>query len=167
MTTETTRSIAGAAEAIYGVLGRRAGTVDDDGYVVGLYEMARACGTVSLTLREVLGESTVTPTPVVVDVLTSAFDADATGALAVYATTMVVLPRLLVALRDARVDESDASNGETLVQVTDVVVRALRRLAEYAHDQEIYDDPAWQSAARALSVTLEDAGYGESLVISR
>ena len=167
MTTETTRSIAGAAEAIYGVLGRRAGEVNDDGYVVGLYEMARACGTVSLTLRDVLGESTVTRTPVVVDVLTSALDADPTGALCVYATTMVVLPRLLVALRDARVAESDPSRGEALVQVTDVVVGALHRLAKHAHDQEIYDDPAWQSAARALSVTLEDAGYGESLVISR
>ena len=167
MTTETTRSIAGAAEAIYGVLGRRAGEVNDDGYVVGLYEMARACGTVSLTLRDVLGESTVTRTPVVVDVLTSALDADPTGALCVYATTMVVLPRLLVALRDARVEESDPSRGEALIQVSDVVVGALHRLAKHAHDQEIYDDPAWQSAARALSVTLEDAGYGESLVISR
>ncbi len=167
MTTETTRSIAGAAEAIYGVLGRRAGEVNDDGYVVGLYEMARACGTVSLTLRDVLGESTVTRTPVVVDVLTSALDADPTGALCVYATTMVVLPRLLVALRDARVEESDPSRGEALIQVSDVVVGALHRLAKHAHDQEIFDDPAWQSAARALSVTLEDAGYGESLVISR
>lgn len=165
--TEITRAIASVAEAIYGVLGRRAGEVGDDGYVVGLYEMARGCGAVSLTLREALGEATVTPTPVVVDVLTSAIDADPTGALAVYATTMVVLPRLLVALRDARVDESDSSLSETLVQVTDVVVRALRRLAQHAHDQEIYDDPAWQAAARALSRTLEDAGYGESLVISR
>ena len=165
--TETTRSIACAAQAIYGVLGRRAGEVGDDGYVVGLYEMARACGTVSLTLREALEEATVPPTPVVVDVLTAALDADPTGALAVYATTMVVLPRLLVALRDARVDELDPSRGETLVQVTDVVVRALRRLAQHAHDQDIYDDPAWQAAARALSRTLEDAGYGESLVISR
>ena len=167
MTSSSTLELASAAEALYGVLGRRAGEVRDDGYVVGLYEMARSCGAVSLALRERAGVAIVVPAPVVVEVLERSIDEDTTGALALYATTMVVLPRFLVALRDARLDEVDPAHADALVQVTDVVVGALRRLAQHAHDQEIYDDPAWQSAARALSVTLEDAGYGESLVISR
>ena len=167
MTSPSTLELAAAAEALYRVLGRRAGEVRDDGYVVGLYEMARSCGAVSLALRERAGVAALSPTPVVAEVLERAIDGDDTGALAVYATTMVVLPRLLVALRDARVVEPDPANAEVLVQVTDVVVGALRRLAQHAHDQAIYDDPTWQEAARGLSRTLEDAGYGESLVISR
>ncbi len=167
MTASSTLELASAAEALYNVLGRRAGEVRDDGYVIGLYEMARSCGAVSLALRERAGVASVAPAPVVVEVLERSIDHDDTGALAVYATTMVVLPRLLVALRDARVDEHDPAFADVLVQVTDVVVGALRRLAQHAHDQEIYDDPAWQVAARSLSRTLEDAGYGESLVLSR
>ena len=167
MTTSTTLELAGAAEAIYGVLGRRCAEVSDDGYVVGLYEMARACGAVSLGLRESAGVSTVVAAPVVSAVLERSFDGDATGALALYATTMVVVPRFLVALRDARAEESGESLGAILVQATDTVVSALRRLAEHAHDQDVFDDLAWQSAARALSETLDGAGYGESLVISR
>lgn len=167
MTSGVTLELAGATEAIYGVLGRRVGELRDDGYVVGLFEMARACGAASLALREAAGVATVTPAPVVADVLTRSIDADPSGALCVYATTMVVVPRLLVALRDARVARDDESLAPTLVQVTDTLVGALRRLAEHAHDQEVYDDPEWQAAARALARTLDDAGYGESLVISR
>ena len=166
MTPSTTLELASAAEAIYGVLGRRAPEVSDDGYVVGLYEMARACGAVSLSLRELADVSTVAGAPVVADVLERSVDLDPTGALAVYATTMVVAPRFLVALRDARVEETGESHA-VLVQAADTVVSALRRLAEHAHDQELYDDPAWQSAARSLAQTLDEAGYGESLVISR
>ncbi len=163
----TTLELASAAEAIYAVLGRRAGEVSDDGYVVGLYEMSRACGEASLALREAADVSTVTPNTAVASVLDQSFDDDGSGALAIYATTMVVLPRLLVALRDARVGPTDSALTETLVRVSTTVVSALRRLAQYAHDEDIYDDQEWQSAARALSKRLDDAGYAESLVISR
>ncbi len=170
MTTPSTAlQLAAAAEAIYPTLGAGAARVSDDGYVGGLHETARACGEVSLALRDAVGRSTVEPTAAVVEVLDAALDGDETGALAVYATTMVVLPRLLVALRDARElgDPVGPATLATLATASDTVVAALRRLARHAHDQDIYDDPVWQAAARDLARILDDAGYAESLVVSR
>ncbi len=165
MTATPTRELAAAAEALYATLGAGAPALSDDGYVVGLYEMARACGEVSLSLREAAGVATIAPAPVVVDVLAAALAEDDTGALAVYATTMVVLPRLLVALRDAR--EAATSEAAILTAATDTLVAALRRLASAARDHDVYDDPDWQRAARALSRTLDEAGLAESLVPRR
>ena len=166
MTSAPTSQLAAAAQAVYATLGAGAGALLDDGYVVGLYEMARACGEVSLLLRGAAGLSTVAPTAAVVEVLATALAGDETGALATYATTMVVLPRLLVGLRDVRA-VAPPDEAPTLVTATDTLVAALRRLAVYGHDQDIFDDPDWQNAARALSRTLDEAGYAESLADAR
>ncbi len=104
--TPTNRQIAehllACYDTIYIVLGESAPTLSNDAYVVRTYESARAYGELALELREHLGEPAVTPIPVLDEVLRSAVAGDDSGALVLYAMAMVVGPRLLVSLLDAR-----------------------------------------------------------------
>ena len=155
-------------DTIYIVLGESAPTLTNDAYVVRTYETARAYGALALELREHLGESEIERFGVLEDVLRRAVAGDATGALVLYAMAMVVGPRLLVSLLDARTALSgeqpltDLLNGASMV-----CVREIRATGEVAKDQAPIDDVGWQALARGLSTTLDDAGNAESLGISR
>jgi hypothetical protein len=170
--TPTNRQIAehllACYDTIYIVLGESAPTLSNDAYVVRTYESARAYGELALELREHLGEPAVTPIPVLDEVLRSAVAGDDSGALVLYAMAMVVGPRLLVSLLDARnALDGDARLTGFFNGASMVCVREIRATGEVAKDQAPIDDLEWQTRARDLSNTLDSAGNAESLGISR
>jgi hypothetical protein len=155
-------------DTIYIVLGECAPTLSNDAYVVRTYETARAYGALALELREHLGGPTTAPIPVLEGVLRRAVDGDDSGALVLYAMAMVVGPRLLVSLLDAR---TALANDSTLTAMFNdasmVCVKEIRATGEVAKDQAPVEDEAWLTLARELSTTFDDAGNAESLGISR
>lgn len=154
-------------DTIYIVLGESAPTLSNDAYVVRTYEMGRAFGEMALELREYLGDVDVEPIPLINDVLRRAVASDPTGAMVLYAMAMVVGPRLLVSLLDARnALETDAGLAELFSDASMTCVREIRATGEVAKDQESIEDEEWLRVARELSTTFDDAGNAESLGIS-
>ncbi len=155
-------------DTIYIVLGESAPALTNDAYLVRTYETARAYGDLALEMREHLGDPKMAPLPVLDDVLRRAVASDASGALVLYAMAMVVGPRLLVTLLDARTAlTNDSELTELSNHASMVGVREIRATGEVAKDQAPIEDIEWQSLARALSETLDAAGNAESLGISR
>ncbi|MBW4077462.1 MAG: hypothetical protein HIU84_02915 [Acidobacteria bacterium] len=149
-------------DALYEVLGSRAPRLTNDAYVVCAYEMGRSFGDVALGLRTLL-ERDVDPLPVISAVLEHAVLADETGAMALYCVAMVVGPRLLVTMVDARVFlEDDAQALALLDRAGEVCVAQMHRVGAVARNQPPIEDPSWQAAARDLTTTLESSGNAES-----
>lgn|GEM_PF-308530 len=154
-------------DTIYIVLGESAPTLSNDAYVVRAYEMGRAFGELALELREYLGDPDVEPVSVVDEVLRRAVECDTTGAMVLYAMAMVVGPRLLVTLLDARTALSnDQKMASLFSDASMAVVREIRATGEVAKDQAPIEDEEWQRVARELSNTLDDVGKAESLGIA-
>jgi hypothetical protein len=155
-------------DTIYIVLGESAPSFSNDAYVVRTYETARAYGALALELREHLGGAAVAPLPVLERVLRGAAVGDETGALVLYAMAMVVGPRLLVSLLDARNSLSTDPELTALFSDASVVcVREIRATGEVAKGEEPIEDPRWLALARGLAESLENAGNAESLGLSR
>jgi hypothetical protein len=169
--TPTNREIAehllACYDTIYIVLGESAPTFSNDAYVVRTYETGRAYGALALALREHLDEPESARLAVLEDVLRRAVAGDNSGALVLYAMAMVVGPRLLVSLLDAR---NALSGDAALTQLFDdasmVCVKEIRATGEVAKDQAPVEDEAWLELARELSETFDVAGNAESLGIS-
>jgi hypothetical protein len=156
-----------AYDTIYSVLGESAPRLTNDAYVVRTYEMGRAFGELALELREHLGDAQDEPNQTVDEVLRRAVTSDVTGAMVLYAMAMVVGPRLLVSLLDARNALSrDESLTELFREASMVCVKEIRASGEVAKGQDPIEDEEWQRVARELSMTLDDAGNAESLGIS-
>lgn len=155
-------------DTIYIVLGESAPALTNDAYVVRAYETARAYGGLALEMREHLGDPKVAPLPVLDDVLRRAVAGDASGALVLYAMAMVVGPRLLVTLLDARTAlTNDSALTEMSNEASMVCVKEIRATGEVAKDQAPIEDTEWLSLARALSDSFDSAGNAESLGLSR
>jgi hypothetical protein len=170
--TPTNREIAehllACYDTIYMVLGESAPTFANDAYVVRTYESARAYGALALSLREHLEGSSVEANALLEAVLRRAVAGDDSGALVLYAMAMVVGPRLLVSLLDARSALSeDAALTALCNEASMACVRDIRATGEAAKDQAPIEDPEWQARARELSTALDEAGNAESLGISR
>jgi len=170
--TPTNREIAehllACYDTIYIVLGESAPTFSNDAFVVRTYEMARAYGELALGLREQLDDPATQPIAVVDSVLRRAVAGDETGAMVLYAMAMVIGPRLLVSLLDARTAlDGDPKLAEIFSDASMVCVQEMRATGEVAKDQAPIEDGQWQSLARDLSTTLDSAGNAESLGISR
>jgi hypothetical protein len=155
-------------DTIYIVLGESAPALTNDAYVVRVYETARAFGALALEMREHLSDPKVAPLPVLEAVLRRAVAGDGSGALVLYAMAMVVGPRLLVTLLDARAAlTNDSELTELSNHASMVCVKEIRATGEVAKYQAPIEDREWQSLARALSETFDAAGNAESLGISR
>ena len=154
-------------DTVYRVLGEGAARLSNDAYVVRVYEAARAFGGVALDLREHLDDPVVRPVAALEGVLTHSIDSDESGAMTLFALVMVVGPRLLVSLLDAREALGESSLSEVCERASRVVVGEIRATGETAKNQAPIDDPSWQAAARDLTETLEGAGFVESMGISR
>jgi hypothetical protein len=143
----------------YRVLGEAAGTFSDDGAVVRAYEVARTFGELALAAREELGEM---PEPLgpLEAVLTQSVDEDPSGRLALYCVAVVVGPRLLVSLRDAR-GEVDEGTRRLLDHASDLIVAQIVAIRDLAGARDS-DPSAGPAAARALGEALDGAGYAES-----
>jgi hypothetical protein len=170
--TPTNREIAehllACYDTIYIVLGESAPTLSNDAFVARAYETARAFGELALELREHLDEPVVEPITVLDEVLRRAVAGDDTGAMVLYAMAMVVGTRLLVSLFDARSAlEDDAELTALFNEASMVCVKEIRAIGEVAKDQAPIEDGEWQTLARSLSMTLDDAGNAESLGLSR
>jgi len=164
-TREVLAHLASVFAAPYRVLGASAGSFGDDGAVVRAYEAARTFGELALAARETLGEVREPFAPVAV-VLERAVGEDPSGRLALYALAVVVGPRLLVSLRDARA-VVDADAVDLLDHASDLVVGqivAIRDLAGSRHDDE---DARLARVARSLAEDLDAAGYADSLGVGR
>jgi len=155
-------------EALYRVVGERGRTLTNDAFVIRAHESARSFGALALEMRSYVGDAHPPPPPVLEAVLAHSIDHDPTGAMALYALSMVVGPRLLISLLDARsVTEGDDTLRALLDHGSRVTVGVIRSIGEAVQDRDAIDDPSWQAAARDLTVTLDEAGYAESLGISR
>lgn len=155
-------------DAMYKVLGESAPRLTNNAYVVCAYEMSRAFGEVALELRTQLGAESVEPLGIIDAVLTHAVLADETGAMVLYAVSMVVGPRLLVTLLDARAHmDADERALALLDRAAEVCVAQMRGVGEVAKTQPPIEDLSWQAAARDLTITLESAGNAESFGLTR
>ena len=154
-------------DAIYLVLGEGAPLLSNETYVVRVHEMSRSFGAVALAMRAQLGETEVAPLPVIEGVLSHALASDETGAMVLYAMAMVVGPRLLVSLRDAR--EAFAGEGDVTALLEDaarVSVGEILAIGELVKGQSAIEDPAWQAAARTLIDIAESSGNADSFGLS-
>jgi hypothetical protein len=146
--------VASCVEAIYRSLGESARRFSHDAYVVCLYEAARSYGELAQTLRD----EPVDPHPLIREIFARASD-EPTGALSLYALSMVVGPRLLVTLADLGERRYD--------EVAEVTRRQLLACARLTSHPEAIDDPGFAAAARALVVLAESSGNAESFAVSR
>jgi hypothetical protein len=155
-------------EAAYQVLGERSRELTNDAFLIRTYEMSRTFGELALEARAHLGEVDVEPLSALGAVLGHAVDSDDSGAMVLYAVAMVVGPRLLVSLRDAR-DEfnGDDGVGPLLGHGAERIVHEIMAIKDVASGASPIEDGAWQAAARDLTATLDDAGYVDSFGLSR
>jgi hypothetical protein len=162
------RHLLACYDTIYMALGENAPVMTNDTYVVRTYEMGRAFGALALEMREYTEALDVAPIAVLDAVLRHAVTSDDGGAMVLYAMAMVVGPRLLVTLLDARATmTSDPSLLELFNHGSQVVVAEILATGEAAKGQAPIDDPSWQAAALDLATTLDAAGNAESLGLSR
>ncbi|NNN00684.1 MAG: hypothetical protein HKL86_02490 [Acidimicrobiaceae bacterium] len=154
-------------DTLYRVLGEGAANLTNDAYVVRVYESSRAFGAVALELREYLDEPSAEPVAVLEEVLTRSLGDDRSGAMVLFALVVVVGPRLLISLLDARNEPDLGALAPLCERASTVVLDEIRASAEAAKSQLLIDDPVWQGTARDLAETLERAGYVQSLGISR
>ena len=167
-TNEVASHLFSCCNAVYDVLGEGAPGFTTDAYVVRAHEMGRAFGAVALELRSSFDGDEVAAPPSLAAVLRRAVASDDTGAMVLYAMAMVVGPRLLISLLDARTALSSyEAFVERLNRASRVVVAEILATGESAKHQAPIEDPRWQAVAQELSATLDDAGSVESLGISR
>ena len=106
--------------------------------------------------------------PALHDVLLESVADDLTGAMLLFCLAMVVGPRVMVSLRDAReYVEFDGDTLEVLREASDVMLSEILAVGEVAKSQGSIEDERWQEQARGLSQRLEEAGYADSFGISR
>jgi hypothetical protein len=165
---EMARHLLACYDTIYMALGECAPTLTTDAYVVRTYEMGRSFGALALEMRDYTRADDVAPLAALDAVLRHAVASDDSGAMVLYAMAMVVGPRLLVTLLDAR---ATMTSDETLRALfnhgSEVVVAEVLATGDVAKNQAPIDDPSWQAAAFDLATTLDSAGNAESLGLSR
>jgi hypothetical protein len=155
-------------DTTYQVLGASAPNLTNDVYVVRTYEAARAMGDVALAFRTILVDVARDPIEALREVLMDSVAEDLTGAMLLYCFAMVVGPRLMVSLRDAReFEQFDEEALRVLNEASAVVLAEILAVGEAAKGQGPIDDEDWQDQARGLARHLEDAGYADSFGISR
>jgi hypothetical protein len=164
----TVTHLLSCCDAIYLGLGETAPKLTNDASVVRLYEMSRSFGELALSMREYVGGSDVGPLDIIHETLHQAFLDDPTGAMTLYAMALVIGPRLLVSLRDAREAlMTDRDVTALLEHAAQVAVAEIRSIATMAQDERIIDDPTWEAAARGLRTAVETAGNADSFGLSR
>jgi len=164
--------LGGCFDELYRGLGEGAARFDDDAVVVVTFELARTFGAVRTRFEDLLAHRAGTdPRPawgasgVICDVLTEAISFDTSGALVLFATSMVVTPRLLVSLRDAA-EGASASSGAPLVMATragaDALLASSRRIADVSSRRGPIEDESWRTHAHRLESLVDAAGFSES-----
>jgi len=154
-------------DTTYQVLGASAPRLSNDAYAVRAYEAGRAMGEVALSLRSILVDVSPNEVDALRDVLKESVADDPTGAMLLYCLAMVVGPRLMVSLRDAReFEELDPDALGVLNDASGAVLAEILAIGEVAKGRGTIDDEHWQEQARGLARHLEEAGYADSFAIS-
>jgi len=153
-------------DALYRELGQSAGTFTNDALVIRAHDMSRAFGDATLALRCVVGDVAALPLDVISTVLSRAVRDDDSGALVLYAVAVVVGPRLLVSLRDARLELGDDDAATAVIDVVaTITVREIVRTRDASPGERSYDDEAWRAALRHLTVMMESGENADSFGI--
>ncbi|HUY16787.1 MAG TPA: hypothetical protein VMV11_04405 [Acidimicrobiales bacterium] len=155
-------------DAMYVAYGEAAPNLTDDAFVIRAYEAGRAFGDVALAFRDYLDDAPSEVIPALDEALRRAREDDESGAMLLFALAMVVGPRVLVSLRDAR-DQVDFDEEAlaVLTRASKVMVQEIVKVGEVTKDQAPIDDPQWQVDAQELSRRLDATGNAESFGISR
>jgi hypothetical protein len=162
--------LAACFDALYVTLGGLAAGFSDDSAVVFTYELARRCGEQRRRFEELSAHRAGSSTqrgevPVIADVLVRGAREDESGALVLYAVSMVLAPRLLVSLRDGAEGAGEAEGGPLRARCQEaatMLVGEVRRIGEIAARSGPIDDDAWQASARLLEEMVDTAGFVES-----
>jgi len=160
---DVARHLFACVDALYRHWGEAAPRFTNDGYLVCAYEGARHFGVVALAWREGLTGEAPPRLEVLEDVLRRARGADASGAMSLYAVAVLVGPRLLVSVRDAREAQQGSDFSDLLDATAEVVVREILQVRSVMERRPAEADDAWQLEARSLSDALDEAGMVESL----
>ena len=155
-------------DTLYVACGEAAPGLTNDAFVIRAYEAGRAFGDVALAFRDYLDDGPSEIIPALDEALRRAREDDDTGAMLLFALAMVVGPRVLVSLRDAR-DQVDFDEEAlaVLTRASKVMVQEIVKVGEVTKDQAPIDDPQWQVDAQELSRRLDATGNAESFGISR
>jgi len=166
-TQPTLRWLSGCWAEIYAALGENAPRLLNDSYVVAVHEIARQAGAVAHKLAE---PSERDSCAVIGEVLSRAVAADPEGNLVLYVLSSVVGPRLLISMRDATIELREKDDSVALAALEgapDVLVRAIRRIADLTRPHGPIEDDDWIAAARSLENACVEAGFAESFGLSR
>jgi hypothetical protein len=164
----TVTHLLSCCDAVYLGLGETAPKLTTDANVVRVHEMSRSFGSLALEMRQHLDGSDVEPLDVIRDTLNQALLDDPSGSMTLYAMALVIGPRLLVSLRDAREALKTDSDVTVLFErAAQVIVAEIRSIVNMSQDERIIDDPQWEEAARGLRTAVETAGNADSFGISR
>jgi hypothetical protein len=165
---DTMEHLRACFDTMYVAYGQAAPTLTNDAFVIRAYEAGRAFGVVALAFRESLGDASSETVAPLEDALRHAREGDDTGAMLLFALAMVVGPRVLVSIRDARdqVELDDAALA-VLTLASKVMVQEILRVGEATKDQAPIDNSRWQEDAQELSRSLDASGNAESFGISR
>ncbi len=151
-------SAGGAAVTLYRALGEAAPGLDDPSAVVRLYELARVLGEVA----HGLGAADEPSDPALAAVVGRALS-DRSGLVALDLASAVLVPRLLVAVRDERVGPTDPERGAALDRVADLLVAQLHALAAARAALGAAGEGERAASVASLGAALEAEGMGESL----
>ncbi len=153
------RHVAGVFDALYQGLAAQSRRVSDDGVAVRLFVASRVMGDLALAAR---GAGDVAPDPLVAEALEHAGLEDSTGVFTLYVFTMVLAPRLLVSVRDARDGDVDPEFDALLARAATEIVGQIGAVSDLLR-RRTPDEIEWAEAARAIVDTLESAGYSDHL----
>lgn len=154
-------------DALYCELGASAPNLTNDAYVVRAFESARSFGEVALEFRAYLGDVPAAPMEPIHATLLEAVADDLSGAMLLYCLVVVIGPRLLVSLHDARALDLDDAARAVLNAGSDALVAEMLAAGEVAKKAPSIEDRHWQKSAQGLADRLESSGYAESFGISR
>ncbi len=162
---DVARHLFACVDALYRHWGRAAPHFTNDAYVVTAYEGARRFGDLALAWREAIAGDGPARIETLERVLDRAQESDASGAMSLYAVAVLVGPRLLVSVRDAREALENSGFHELLDATANVTVGEILSVRAVMERVPARTDDSWQREARALSDALESAGMVESLGI--
>jgi len=160
---DVARHLFACVDTLYRHWGEAAPHFTNDVYVVCAYEGARHFGDLALAWRETLDAEVPGRLDELERVLERARGFDDSGAMSLYAVAVLVGPRLLVSVRDAREDQEKSQFWALLDETARVVVREILRVRSAMERSVAGADDSWQREARNLNDALEAAGMVESL----
>lgn len=153
--------LSGLYGALYQELGQRAPTFTNDSLAVRGYELARAFGERVIELRAL--DVVASPSTLVAAMLEHATLEEPSGAITLFAVTMLLSPRLLVWLRDLAA--TPLTPGQEVVVATgqSFLVTSMHESGSILASQPPLENEQFSLIAQSLLEMLVAAGWDEHL----